>query len=182
MYCPKCSQPQASAAAQFCPRCGAALPGPNESEAALARPPARDELSPRQKGVRQGAALMLLSVVLIPAYVLLAALFPAEDRLVESSPSDTPFEKVSQAVLVTLFLLGLARVVYARLFERGAGQGEATEEAGRVSELDGAAPARSLPPSQGIPAHGFGTWRVSTGELAERRGGAERTTRSLEHE
>jgi hypothetical protein len=62
--------------------------------------------------------LVLLSLVLIPAYILLAALFPANDVLVESSPSDTAFEKVSQAILATLFMIGLARMAYAYLFER----------------------------------------------------------------
>jgi len=175
MICPKCSQAQVSEEVRFCPRCGEALKSQGEGAAG-------GGLTPRQRGVRQGVVLMLLSVVLIPAHVLLAALFPAEDRLVESSPSDTPFEKISQAVLVTLFLLGLARVLYARLFERAAGRLEEGGDEGRVGELKGSAEGRALPP-QGTPAEGFGAWRVNTDELAAQpRRGAERTTRSLGRE
>lgn len=67
---------------------------------------AQDNSTARHKGMRQGAMLMLLSVILIPAYVLLAALFPANDRLVESAVSDTPFEKISQAILLLFPALG----------------------------------------------------------------------------
>jgi hypothetical protein len=124
--------------------------------------------------VRQGVVMMLLSLALIPAYVLLAALFPADDRLVESSPSDTPFEKIGQAVLVTLFLLGLARVLYARFFEQGT-----PEEDGRPAPaaLEGAASGRALPPPQGIPVSGFGAWRVDTGEVVRPRAAAESSER-----
>ena len=68
---------------------------------------------------------ILVSVILIPAYILLAALFPANDRLVESAVSDTRFEKISQAVLFTIFMLGLVRLLYARLFQKGAKVGGA---------------------------------------------------------
>jgi hypothetical protein len=64
---------------------------------------------------------MLLSLVIIPACILLAALFPANDSLVENSVSDTPFERISQAVLFTVFMSGLGRVLYARLFQQSAG-------------------------------------------------------------
>jgi|GEM_PF-1417742 len=190
MSCPKCSEPQAAGGAQFCSSCG--LPPGDLKEAAPARGMAPPEpegapLSPRQRGVRQGAVLMLLSVVLIPAYVLLAALFPAEDRLVESSPSDTPFEKISQAILFTLFMAGLARALYALLFLRGAGRGEGGREGRRggetvAAQVAGPASNRELPPAQSIPASGFGSWRVDTGEVARGRAGGERTTRSLEAE
>src|SRR2546422_10791854 len=107
MYCPKCSQPQVSDETQFCSRCG--LPLNNLKEMVLAdgkvqmssSEAGEADLSPRRKGVRQGVMLMLLSIILVPAYILLAALFPANDHLVESSVSDTPFEKISQAVLLT---------------------------------------------------------------------------------
>jgi hypothetical protein len=104
MYCPKCQQPQISPETRFCSQCGLALvevprivSGSTENEAKHKTP----ELTPRQKGTRQGVMLMMLSVILIPAYTLLAALFPANDRLIESAVSDTPFEKISQALLFT---------------------------------------------------------------------------------
>ena len=123
MFCPKCSQ-RVLDNNRFCSRCGFALDSiknlaadypslqSNESQTQ------QNGLTPYQKGIRQGFQLALLSIILVPAYILLAALFPPNDVLVESSPSDTAFEKVSQAILATLFMLGLARMIYAYLFER----------------------------------------------------------------
>ena len=123
MFCPKCGK-QALDDLKFCPRCGLAL---DSVKNLIADTPSvqgdqselnKSDLTPFQKGIRQGFKLLLLSLILIPAYILLAALFPANDVLVESSPSDTPFEKISQAILVTLFMLGVGRMIYAYLFER----------------------------------------------------------------
>jgi hypothetical protein len=122
---------------------------------------------------------MLLSVILIPAYVLLAALFPAADRLVESSVSDTPFEKISQAVLLTIFMSGLARVLYARLFQRGASLSEGDDGA-EVAQLKGSAASYELPPADSIPVSGFGSWRTETGDMARPASARERTTKSLD--
>lgn len=181
MYCPKCSQPQVSDEIRFCPRCG--LPLKNLKDMVLADGKTKvsqsqadeDKLSPRQKGMRQGIILMLLSVILIPAYILLAALFPANDRLVESSVSDTPFEKISQAILFTIFMCGLARMLYARLFQQGVRhEAEETE----VGQLDGSS-NYALPPAQSIPISGFGTWQVNTGEVVQSPSVTEHTTNSL---
>jgi hypothetical protein len=179
MFCPKCSQPQVSDETQYCPRCGLPLGDVKRVLEGGAVGRGESELSPRQRGVRQGATLMLLCVILLPAYVLLAALFPAEDRLVESSPSDTPFEKISQAVLLTIFMAGLARVLYARLFQRGAGPAE--EDETETAGLKGSASGHALPPAQAVPVSGFGAWRADTGEMA-RRGVTEHTTHSLGEE
>lgn len=162
MYCPRCSQQQVSNEVQFCSRCG--LPLLSVKEVVLGKntkPEANeDKLSPRQKGTRQGVLLMLLSIILVPAYILLAALFPANDHLVESSVSDTPFEKISQAVLITVFMLGLARLLHARIFQ------SAFTDAGDtvVAQLEISSLNYPLPPAQGTPVSGFGTWR-ETGEI-----------------
>jgi len=182
MYCPKCSQPQVSDEMQFCSRCG--LPLSNMKEMILGNGKTEvnqseksdDKLSPRHRGIRQGAMLMLLSVILIPAYILLAALFPAQDRLVESSVSDTPFEKISQAILFTIFMFGLARMVYARFFQQGARLEESEPE---VARLDRLSSNYALPPAQGIPVSGFGTWRANTGEMVQSPSVTEHTTKSL---
>ena len=187
MYCPNCSQPQVSDELQFCSRCGLPLNDmkemiPADGKAKLSQPETiKDKLSPRQKGVRQGVMLMMLSVILVPAYILLAALFPANDQLIESSVSDTPFEKISQAVLFTIFMLGLVRVLYARLFQSGTNRRERDDENG-VAELKSSASNYALPPAQSIPVSGFGSWRTSTAELAQPRDAGERTTKSLEKE
>lgn len=187
VYCPKCSQPQVSDERQFCSHCGLSLT--NLKEIVLAGGKAKtsqskageDKRSPRQKGVRQGAMLMILSVILIPAYVLLAALFPANDRLVESAVSDTPFEKISQAILLTLFLLGLARMLYARFFQAGTIDGESDSQTD-FAQLTGSGSDYALPPAQSIPVSGFGSWRANTGEIAQPASITERTTKSLDDE
>jgi hypothetical protein len=136
-----------------------------------------DKPSPRHRGIRQGAMLMVLSVILIPAYILLAALFPAQDRLIESSVSDTPFEKISQAVLFTIFMSGLARLLYARFFQQGIERGESEAE---VAQLDGSSSTYALPPPQRIPVSGFGAWRANTDEMVQSVGSAEHTTKSVD--
>lgn len=169
MYCPKCSQEQVSAEVQFCSRCGLALLNLKEivlgSNKTIVKEPegTADRLSPRQKGTRQGVLVMLLSIILIPAYILLAALFPSNDRLVESSVSDTPFEKISQAVLITVFLLGLARLLYARIFQTAST--DVGDEVAAV-QFEHSSANYSLPPARTNPVSGFGTWR-ETGEIVQ---------------
>jgi RsiW-degrading membrane proteinase PrsW (M82 family) len=176
MYCPKCAQPQVTEETQFCSHCGLSLI--NLKEMVLAEGKAKfsqsESKSPRQKGVRQGVMLMLLSVILIPAYILLAALFPANDRLVESAVSDTPFEKISQAILLTIFILGLARMLYARFFQ----ESNVVEETD-MAQLRGSAANHLLPPAQGTPVSSFGSWRANTGEIAQPSSVSEHTTKSL---
>ena len=187
MYCPQCSQPQLSEETQFCSGCGLPLNNVKEALRAGGGPTvnqslaSEEKLSPRQKGVRQGVGLILLSVILIPAYVLLAALFPANDHLIESSVSDTPFEKISQAVLLTIFLLGFMRLLYARLFQSGAELTECISEKD-IAKLQGSASNYALPPAQSIPVSGFRSWRASTGEMEQPRSVTEHTTKSLEKE
>jgi len=121
---------------------------------------------------------MLLSVILIPAYILLAALFPANDRLVESAVSDTPFEKVSQAVLITIFMLGLARMLYARFFQESNIEAVGVAESD-MAQLRGSPANHVLPPAQGAPVSNFGSWRANTGEIAQPLSVSEPTTKSL---
>jgi hypothetical protein len=137
-------------------------------------------LSPQQKGVRQGVMLMLLSIILIPAYILLAALFPANDRLIESAVSDTPFEKISQAVLFTIFMLGLARLLYARLFQQGSTARAA--EGATVAELKDPNSTYELAPGRNNPVSAFGSWRTDTGDMAPSGTARKHTTNSLDKE
>lgn len=122
---------------------------------------------------------MLLSIILAPAYVLLAALFPANDWLVESAVSDTPFEKISQAILLTIFMLGLVRVLYARFFQQGVKLEESHTE---FAQLGSSSSNWELPPAQSIPVSGFGTWRGHTGEIVQTPSVTEHTTKSLDKE
>lgn len=160
MYCPNCSYPLQSGN-QFCSQCGLGRDAMSKilatKELANHASAVDVKLTPRQKGLRQGVGLILLSAILVPVYVLLAPLFPADDRLVESAVSDTPFEKISLAILLTLFLVGLVRTVYAWFFQPSANPSVASEAANK-----------ELPPAQGVPIQEFGAWRAKTrtsGEL-----------------
>lgn len=185
LYCPKCSQPQVSEETQFCSHCGLSLNGLKEIVLAEGKTKTsqlkgcEDQRSPRQKDVRQGAMLMILSVILIPAYILLAALFPANDRLIESAVSDTPFEKISQALLVTLFILGLARLLYARFFRTDTIVQRTMSDA-NADQIRSSASDYALPSAQTIPVSGFGSWRANTGEIAQSASVSEHTTKSLD--
>jgi hypothetical protein len=163
-----------SGESQFCSSCGYRLIDTAESGKQWRE--SKRKLSPRKKGVRQGLFFVALSLLLIPAYILLAPLFPANDRLVESAVSDTPFEKISQTLIVTFFLVGLVRLLYARFFESGESQGEVA--ATRLDEDP--ALKYALPAAQGTPVSGFGAWRANTDELAKAPGVTERPTTSLD--
>jgi hypothetical protein len=185
MNCPKCSQPQSSGESQFCSQCGSPIGGAEQLLMAASETEApqtqkqTDQLSPRQKGVRQGVKLMLLSIVLIPAYVLLAALFPANDVLVESHVSDTAFEKISEAILLTIFLCGLVRILYAQFFERSEKEDEQEK---LTAQLHAASTRYALPPSQSIPVSGFGAWRGNTGEVMQPKAETKHTGEFVEKE
>jgi RsiW-degrading membrane proteinase PrsW (M82 family) len=132
-----------------------------------------DLMSPRRKGMRQGVMLMLLSIVLIPAYVLLVPLFPANDRFVESSVSDTPFEKISQALLFTIFIFGLARVLFAYFFQQGARSAAGDPE---IDQFGNSYAPPALSEAQSIPVSGFGAWRADSAEILESPSAKEQTT------
>lgn len=88
MFCPQCGQRQVSNEVRFCSSCGFAM---NMVAELLAhsgqlpwRPPANagsGQLSPRQKGIRQGALLMLSTILIVPLLAILGVAllgFPGE--------------------------------------------------------------------------------------------------------
>jgi hypothetical protein len=181
MFCPKCSRPVADGV-QFCQQCGLALEGVRkflgdggEVEAAVTK--ARG-LSKRRKGYRQGFKLVLLAALLLCFYPVVEGLASSLVPSVENSRLDElPLELFGTALFV-LFVAGLARMLYARLFEGGEASDESDEEAvGR--RLSGASGGRALPPSRGVPVEDFAARRVNTADLAKPQSVTEHTTRSL---
>ena len=69
MFCPQCGQQQVSDAVRFCSRCGFLLEGVSVVLTSGGQLPMRyvqsasRELSPRSKGVRQGALIMLSTIL-----------------------------------------------------------------------------------------------------------------------
>ncbi len=103
MFCPKCAEIQSNETTQYCRKCGFNLE--NLTSFVETKGELNSQTSSRQNGIRQGVKLILLSVILFPIYVFLAPMFPPNDVLVESSPSNTWFEQISWAIMTTLFLV-----------------------------------------------------------------------------
>lgn len=109
MYCPYCGQPTPNDGLRFCRQCGFRLDGitqllANGGAPLLSQPamfPTGD--SPRRKGLKSGAKLMLGSVVILP-FILAFAVMAVDSPF----PLFLPF---------TIFLAGAARMIYARLLE-----------------------------------------------------------------
>lgn len=180
MFCPKCARP-VTGEVQFCQQCGTALgevrnlleagAGADESVAVEKKIEGK---SPRQKGYRQGFVLVLVALLGLLSSplveVLLASLIPSVEN---TRLDELPLELFGVA-LVVLLAAGLARVLYARLFESA--EASPREEPARLS---GRAEARALPPSQSIPAEEFFAGRVNTADFAKPASVTEHTTRSL---
>ena len=103
---------------RFCARCGFPLEGATvllAHNGMLPRyEPAGGEtkISPRRKGVKQGALLFLIGVVLVPLLVIFANYAP--NRI------GTAFEFFAEAAAILCFVGGPLRMLFAGLFEEGA--------------------------------------------------------------
>jgi hypothetical protein len=169
MYCPQCSQEQVSEEMRFCSRCGFPLAivsqlVRNGGQLAGFEPEAKRPLSPRQRAVRWGVMLMLISVLLVPLSALMTAL--EEEFFVLFIP------------VSLIFVFGLARLLHAYLFSPKTRTENASPSAAKTSPLPGAyKPA--LPAGQTIPVT---NWRrpINTSEMAQPLSVTESTTRLLD--
>lgn len=167
MYCPKCSEIQSNESTLYCRKCGFNLE--NLTSFIETNGNLNSQNSSRQKGIRRGVKLILLSVILFPIYVFLAPLFPANDVLVESSPSDTWYEQISWAIMTTLFLAGTLRIAYAFAFENHFAERKLNSQNDSENTQKTFASSKkpnALPPSQSATASNFGKWKI-TDELFE---------------
>jgi hypothetical protein len=185
MFCPNCGQRQVSNEARFCPGCGFPLEGVSELLAGGGRlhwrppqQPASQELSPRQKGIRQGAMIMLTVMLAVP----LLAIFGV-------AMLGLPGEMVALAA-VGLPVGGFLRIMYALLFESNAPALPAAPQPSympppAIPNYLGTPPQQShtLPPRQGTPIPTPARpQRYNTGELVEppRSSVTDHTTRLLD--
>lgn len=137
MFCPNCSQALQAQGLHECPTCGFRFTKKKLEELASLRVEPRDAeqlaavtsfaSSRVDAGVSLGVRLMLLAVVLLPVYKLLGWLYPANDQLGVASQSRELFETAGIAILLTLFVGGLLRAVYAITVERKKAIKEAAE-------------------------------------------------------
>ncbi|HZT58273.1 MAG TPA: zinc ribbon domain-containing protein [Pyrinomonadaceae bacterium] len=181
MFCPQCGQRQASDESRFCSSCGFALNVVTELLANGGQLPWRPaaqgggELSPRQKGIRQGAMLMLSTILIVP---LLAILGVAMLGL--------PGEFVAIAA-IGLPVGGFLRMLYAFLLESNAASGVGSSQAAYTPPpvipdyLGTPASAPTLPPQRSAPIPAPRSQRFDTGEIAAPRASVtDHTTRLLD--
>lgn len=75
-------------------------------------PPGEKEISPRRRGVKQGALLMLIGAVLVPLLGVFASFAPQRIGVA--------FEFFAAAAAILCFVGGPLRMLFAALFEEGA--------------------------------------------------------------
>lgn len=186
MFCPQCGQRQAANDVRFCSSCGFPLGLVTEVLAGGGQLPARPsvaagprQLTPRQKGIRQGAMLMLSTMLVVPLVAVISALITGAPELF-----------VPAAALIC-FVGGLLRIFYALLLE-GAVTHETPAPAAFAAQtyVPPAMPPNylgtpdrgaALPP-QGQPVPAYRPARRDTGELATPQSVTDHTTRLLERQ
>jgi hypothetical protein len=166
MFCPQCGQRQAANEVRFCSSCGFPLNVVGELLAnngqlpwRPADTPAARNLSPRQKGVRQGAMLMLSTMLVVPLVVFISVFI-----------TGTP-EVFIPASAVICLVGGLLRIFYALLLEETAPQ-ESLPATPAQTYVPPAAPPnylghseRALPRAQSQPVPAPRRAHLDTGEI-----------------
>src|ERR1700686_3170074 len=118
MYCPRCGQLQATDSMRFCARCGFPLEGATVLLAHGGMLPRYEaaggetRISPRRRGVKQGALLMLIGAVLVPLLGVFSSFAPFS--------IGKAFEFFAATAAILCFLGGPLRMLFAALFEEGA--------------------------------------------------------------
>jgi hypothetical protein len=182
MYCPQCGQQQVSDVTRFCSRCGFLLEGVIAVLAAGGAVPtryvqARKQLSPRSKGVRQGAVMMLSTILIVPIVSIISV-------FILGYP-----EVIIPLAAISLFIGGLVRILYALIMEDAVPQMNLQQMSGYVPPAvpQFSQPARhaALPPqSANASANTAGNWRPrpNTAEIYQPPSVTENTTRLLDKE
>src|SRR6266850_2697632 len=145
MYCPQCGQQQVSEVTRYCSRCGFLLEGVSAVLASGGQIPMRSvapssrQQSPRSKGIRQGAMLMLSTLLLVP----LAAIITVNLRIFP--------ELIIPFTAIFCFVGGLLRILYAAIMEEPYPAAEVNHIAGYaragMPQVDTSARNIGLPPA-----------------------------------
>ena len=177
MYCPQCGQQQTSDAVRFCSRCGfllesvsVVLNSNGMLPARYMQRPADAPLSPRSKGVRQGAMMMLSTLLIVPLLAIITI---------------NLFEPIAPLVIplaaVFCFVGGLLRILYALIMEDANPQ-YPDDASASYGPAQVSAPARNaaLPPAS---SQVTASWkRPQTAEIYQPPSITENTTRLLDKE
>ena len=179
MYCPQCGQQQVSDVTRYCSRCGFLLDGVTAVLASGGQVPMRyvqpgsTKLSPRSKGIRQGAMLMLSTLLLVPLVAIITVNFLE------------PLEFLIAVTAIFCFVGGLLRILYALLMEEAYPSTDVNHTAGYaptgIPQVDTSARNVALPPASANPASGWRP-RPNTAEIYQPPSITENTTRLLDKE
>ncbi len=182
MYCPKCGQSQVSAEVRFCSRCGfplvavgdlvmmgGVLPVHSASGESVGPQP----VSPRRRGVKQGAALLLVSIFLLPFFGILHEVI------------GLPLEFMALSVIVGM--AAILRLIFAAFFEDGAlrtpqfaSPPSPYAPPQTIAPRMNYAAQEMLPPAQGTPVNNYRQPHVDTSEIMHPPSVTDHTTRLLE--
>ncbi|MGH9930814.1 MAG: zinc ribbon domain-containing protein [Pyrinomonadaceae bacterium] len=174
MYCPQCGQQQVSDVTRYCSRCGFLLDGVS---AVLATGgtvpvqyvrPAYKQLSPQSKGIRQGALLMLSTVLLVPLVAIIGV-----------AVLDLPGAIVG-ITAVTCFLGGLLRIFYALLMEESVAPVNLELKAGPATPRFISPSTNAALPPASVSAVPSWRPRPNTAEIYQPPSVTENTTRLLD--
>lgn len=171
MYCPNCGQQQVSDNTRFCSRCGTSISGLAEWITSGGNLAVREEnaskvlTSPRRRGIRRGAKVVLSSLALAPVFFFFS--------LVVGAP-------IPMLIPLTFFLIGLSVMLYSRIFGEEIPYigGQQTEASGLGTMFDSSA----LPPASNNMTNRVGGQQVKTSELIEPPSVTEHTTKLLEND
>jgi hypothetical protein len=134
--------------------------------------PGYKQLSPRSKGIRQGALLMFSTLLVVPSVAILTV-----NILIDASPIIIPL------AALLCFVGGLLRMLYALLMEdpypQVASGPAAAQSATGTPQLDRPAHRQGLPPAAANPAAGWRP-RANTAEIYQPPSITENTTRLLD--
>ena len=131
------------------------------------------EISPRRRGVKQGALLLLLGVILVPIFGVMAGFAPG--RL------DNVFAFFAAVTAILCFVGGPLRMLFAAIFEEGAQTRQFVSPPSYTPPAVAPPPARlsALPPAGANPAIGWRP-RPQTAEIVPPPSVTDHTTRLLE--
>ena len=139
-------------------------------------PPGEKTISPRRRGVKQGASLMLLGALIVPVFGVLSAFAPG--RL------DNVFAFFAALSAVLCFLGGPLRMLFAAIFEEGAPASHhlTPQTSYRVPPAMPPARAPALPPAAAANPASQWRQRPDTGEIHPRASVTDSTTQLLDRE
>jgi hypothetical protein len=185
MFCPQCGQRQVANEVRFCSSCGLPLDGVSLVLAHRGQLPARApdagprQLTPRQKGIRTGAMMMLSTMLVVPLISFISVFITGRPEL------------FVPAAAVICFIGGLLRIFYALLLEGTTAEPGAAAPPAETYVPPAMPPnylgtperGSALPPPRSAPVPAYRPARRDTGEVATPPASVtDHTTRLLERQ